>query len=278
MRHLDRVRLAPLIVIVAFYILHMAFNALNNLVLFQSSLYDPLIIATSGLLNATLQANVVMIVVLVGGVLMAWGKLRPPDLGLIWAGLPRAALLTLLIWLIVQGVLALVAATNGQPIALDATWTQFGAAPVLGALIGQLFGNALFEEIGYRGFMLPQAYLRLNIRQRWLRVIAALLVSQVLFTLMHVPSWIANGQDIQGILATAPRILALGIFFALFYLVTGNIFLSIGVHALGNRPTPLVATSGVDSSLIALLVSLFVLIGLWLWQRRSAPLESPTDT
>ncbi len=267
MPHFDRIRPAALIVIIAFFILHVVLNALNNLVLFQSSLYDPLTIATSGLINATLQANVLMLVILVGGVLMAWGKLCPPDFGLIWSGLPRAALLTVVIWLVIQGVLVLIAAANEQPITLDATWTQFGVAPVLGALIGQVFGNALFEEIGYRGFMLPQAYLRLNIRQRWLRVIAALLISQLLFALIHLPSWIANGQDI---LANAPRVMMLGIFFALFYLVTGNIFLSIGVHALGNRPTPLVAAPGVDSSLLVLAVSLIILIGLWLWQRRAA--------
>ncbi|MFN8450134.1 MAG: hypothetical protein U0521_16510 [Anaerolineae bacterium] len=48
MPHFDRIRPAALIVIIAFFILHVALNALNNLVLFQSSLYDPLTIATSG--------------------------------------------------------------------------------------------------------------------------------------------------------------------------------------------------------------------------------------
>lgn len=268
---LERSRPVSLVIIVAFWVLHIAFNALNNLVLFNTGIYDPLMSATAGLINATLQANLLMILVLIGGVLVVWAKQRPHDLGLIWSGLPRALGLTVLVWVLAQGALALTASLNGYPIAIAPAWSQLGVTVVLGMLLGQVFGNALFEEISYRGFMLPQMYHKLRVSPPWLRVLAALLVSQALFALIHVPSWIASGQDI---LANVPRIVMLGVFFALFYVVTGDIFLSIGVHALGNRPTALVATPGVDPSLITLAVAALVLLVLWLWRRRSARMNT----
>lgn len=246
-----------------FYAAHVALTLFINFVIFPGSLTDPLQNATGGLINATLQANLLNLILIVGIILLGLGRLRTHDLGLRWRNLPRAVLLTLLIWLLTQGILALLAAAEGQPLALHPRWTDPGLTILFGILIGQLFGNALYEEIAFRGFLLPQLYFKINLRPR---LLIALLISQALFALMHIPNRLLYGATWAEAINGLPMLMLLGIIFALFYLVTGDIFLSIGVHALGNAATPLFATSA-DPSLITILLSLTVLLALVTRQR-----------
>ncbi|MBZ0291973.1 MAG: CPBP family intramembrane metalloprotease [Anaerolineae bacterium] len=253
-------------VIGLFYIAHIALALFINFVIFPSGLTDPIQRATGGLINATLLANFINLALIVFGILVILGKQRARDLGLIWRHLPGALLLTLLIWLVAQAVLVLLALAQGQPLALHPNWNQRGTTIVLGVLIGQVFGNALYEEISFRGFLLPQLYFKINARPR---LLIALLISQALFALMHIPNRLAFGATLAEAVSNLPMLLLLGILFALFYLVTGSIFLSIGVHALGNAATPLFA-SGADPSLITYLVALVVLLILVARQRLTA--------
>ena len=84
---------------------------------------------------------------------------------------------------------------SGGPFDANPLWNR-GATVVTGALIAQLLGNALYEEITFRGFLLPQLYLKL---ERWqdrpaLRIACAVLLSVAMFALIHIPIRLWTGD------------------------------------------------------------------------------------
>ena len=104
-------------------------------------------------------------------------------------------------------------------------------------------GNALFEEIAYRGFLFPQLYLRLaGCGSARKRLGLALLISQGLFALSHIPNRIYLGMTPSEIALDLLMLLGWGTIYTLIYLRTDNLFIVVGIHALGNTPTTLFKT------------------------------------
>ena len=97
---------------------------------------------------------------------------------------------------------------------------------MFGELISQLFGNALFEEIVWRGFIFVQLFLLLKEREVRRALLKALLISQGLFALMHLPfqliAWGSTWATLSfWLLATG----IVGVIFAVVYIKTGNLYL-----------------------------------------------------
>ncbi|HVU10895.1 MAG TPA: CPBP family intramembrane glutamic endopeptidase, partial [Phototrophicaceae bacterium] len=149
-------------------------------------------------------------------------------------------------------------------VSISPEWANPGV--MIGMILTQILGNALFEEIAYRGFMFPQVYLRLSsLRDRpWGRLIVALLISQGLFALSHIPNRIYLGMSPSDIAADLVVLLLLGALFTLIYVRTDNLFIVVGVHALGNTPTVLFTTApfltGDGASIL-----IYTLVILWLF-------------
>ena len=125
--------------------------------------------------------------------------------------------------------------------------------------------NALIEEAGWRGFLLPQLYLRLSTRMDTRRrLILAMFGAQVLFALMHIPNRLLDQRlALDELLLSLAFVFVLGVFFAGIYLRTGNLFLAIGVHALFNTPTVLF-TPVLPSQVILGALTILVLVA---WPR-----------
>ena len=220
---------------------------------------------TEGSVYRILGLNALLIVGPVVGVLLWYEKLSLQDIGIVWRKLPFAILLWVGIWLLVQGI-ELVAGLLLQGNAeIDPAWSEDGLA-IIALLVGHLLGTALYEEMSFRGFLLRQCFLSLH---RWtknrqvLSAAVAILVSQLAFTLFHVPwklltqGWSASmAGELCGVLLT-------GIVYCLLYLRTDNLFLVMGIHALGNAPTSLIsATIGTPNLLL-----LFTVLICLLWPR-----------
>jgi membrane protease YdiL (CAAX protease family) len=225
----------------------------------------PVVDATGGLVEVTLLVNLAFVVVIVGGIILRFGDLRSRDIGLVRADLPLGIGITAGAWILVQvtGVAAL--ALQGESLALADSLIRVGILPVLGGFIGQVFGNALYEEVVYRAFLLPQLakkFTRLS-RSESPRTafLLALLASQVVFTLVHVPGRLAGGVEVGDlpVFLTAPFVL--GLLFTLVYARTGNLFVTIGLHALINDPVLLVDAGGVV--LVPLLLVVFAILVAW---------------
>ena len=89
--------------------------------------------------------------------------------------------------------------------------------------------TALWEETAFRGFLLPQLYLKLS-GHRWVRLWGALLLSQIVFAAAHIPAHVMI-RHLTGL--PLLRMLLLqgfaGILLGLLYLRTRNLWIAIGI-------------------------------------------------
>lgn len=250
--------------------------ATGSVFVFEAGLLHQAVAATGGLVNATLLCNAVALIVIVGGILLSIGRLKLKDVGLCAAKLPQAVIVTLALWAVVQLAELVIGLIQTGAVGFHEGWATRGPAAVIGNLIGQLFGNALFEEIAYRGFLLPQIYLKLC--RRWAgspgkALVVALLLSQGFFALTHIPIRLHQGTVADALPANLLATVAVGAFFCWVYLQTGNLLIAVGVHALINSPTPLLDAP--LSPQLAVFVAVVLMLLLWpLWVRRNTHLDS----
>lgn len=250
--------------LVAVLAVQVVLTAVINLVVFPSAwlravVFDPVRIVTGGLVTATLLVNLVLLAVVVGGLLVLVGGLRPRDLGLERRKLPVALAVTLGLWVTLQLVAAGASLYRTGEVAVSPTWGQFGVGLVLGALLAQVLGNALYEEILYRGVLLDQLVLKLRGR-RW-GLVLALVGSQTVFSLLHVPNRLYRGYPLDALLVSLGMLVLMGLLFALIYHRTGNLLVAVGIHSLVNAPTMLVASPVSGSYLVVILA--VVLVAVW---------------
>ncbi len=179
---------------------------------------------------------------------MLWwqvGKLSPGDLGLARSGLPRAVLWGLGFWVTAQLIALLV--RGGEAIPASALSGGLETTLPLGALLGQLLGNALCEELFFRGFVLVQVAALLQSRLDCSPTRALLLgvvVSSLLFALSHLPRDLKVDMSLARLLVLQGAWMSGGLVFAGIYVLSGNLFLPVVFHALTNVPLPLLEGFG----------------------------------
>ncbi len=228
--------------------------------------------ATGGIVDGTLVAGLTLQLIVVVGLLFGVARLRPQDLGLDPRRLLPALKLLVATWGAIQIVLLFLLPLCGQEIGINAHWTAGGWPRAVGEWLGQLLGNCPYEEVFFRGYLLPQCGL---LAMRWMprsrsrtQVAVALLLSQALFAVghvffnLHLPQgqWLLVAQFVFGIV------------FALVYLRTGNLFIAMGIHALLNNPAPLLEDPlpGPGASGSIVLVGSLVWFVILPWTKRPA--------
>ncbi|ELZ88317.1 abortive infection protein [Haloferax sulfurifontis ATCC BAA-897] len=231
------------------------------------SLTRSIVDATDGFVQPTLLLYLPVLLLVVGGVMLWVGRLRLRDLSLRRGDLRTGVVVTVGVWLLMQvvGIVALLWA--GEPIRLNDTWLTGGALAAIGALVAQLFGNALYEEVVFRAFLLNQfrhkLRRRLTTAPRW-SVLLALVASQAVFALIHVPSrLVGDGLTLGQLGPTLVLLFVWGTLLAVVYYRTGNLFVTIGIHAFMNAPTMLV---GPPDAGVLTAIALGALIAV-LWPR-----------
>ena len=225
--------------------------------------------ATGGLVQLTLLTYAVFLLVVVVGLVGWLGGLRPADLSLGRSALRTGVVGTVGIWLVLQVVGAASQVLAGQPVTVNDYWTTENALLVVGMLVAQLFGNALYEEIVFRAFLINQLRHKLARRYSGLtprRVfLAAIVTSQVVFALVHVPTRLMD-TPLAGIPGRLLVVFLIGVLLALVYYRTANLFVAIGIHAFVNTPTMVFGDPSVGS-LTALVLAVVLVVG-WPWAER----------
>jgi membrane protease YdiL (CAAX protease family) len=214
-------------------------------------------------------------VLLVGGGLFWLARVAPADIGLRASPMPAAASALVAVWLTVQATLVVIALSLGDGPRLAAGWLDLTEALAsIRAWIGQLAGVALLEEVAWRGFVLRQlaaGWFRGPPARRWA---FAILASSVLFAITHVPNLGLISQvpagDMPGELG---RIFLVSLVLSSVFVATGNLWFTIGVHALANEPLPLIGTAAEAAAVLTLAVAL-VFAGGWWWLARSRGREA----
>jgi membrane protease YdiL (CAAX protease family) len=222
-----------------------------------------LYVATGFFVRGTLVGGLFCLVV-VGGILYFAAGLRCSDIGWCWSTFSVGLLVTFILWAAMHVVVAILAAINGET-ALDPAWKQIGPIAIAGAFVGQLLGNALAEETVFRGFLLPQIYFKAAASTRGRAALAiALIGSSLLFAISHLPQRILvarlAGADL---LPDQVALFFFGLFHAATYVVTRNLFVAVGIHALINEPTSIFQSPNVDAN--RAIVSLLSLVLLIIW-------------
>jgi len=214
--------------------------------------FDRIVALTDGLVTYTLANTWVGILLTVGIVALWYGSLELEDIGVVPSKIPVAVAVTVGCWLIFTVAQVVVGLAVGD-LSLYSAWIDPGVTVTLGETIGYFFGNVIFEELAFRGFLMVQVYLLLD-GQWWqandlARMAAAVGGSSLLFTLFHVPALLLGGIGLDML----AFILLYAVLLCLVYVRTRNIFLAMGFHGLANFPVPLFAvveTTPVDFSLV----------------------------
>lgn len=226
-------RRAPLWVIAAVIALQPALAGFFELVVFRNHWTAPLFHATGGLIQGTLDANLPSLALVVGGLIFWLGRQLPQDVGWKAKNILPAAGLTVALWAIVNVAAVLYLLVTRRPLALDPSWTTPGPVVKLGSLLAQVFGNALYEETVYRGFLTVQLMLLFKRLGRLPAMLLAAVVVQAIFMAIHVPMLIVVDQHpLSGLWPDLVPIFIVGIILVAIYFLTANLFVSVGVHAL----------------------------------------------
>ena len=247
--------------------LYLTINLLVVFVLFPSGALGILSGPTAGLVSSTLLANTMMLAIVVGFLHLV-GGLSAGDLGLRSTHLPIALGITFALWLGVNLLQMAYALGKHIPVAVNPDWEKLGAPRMLGILLGQILGNALFEEIMFRGFLFQQIRLRLLRagRKPMTALMLGLGTSQAIFAAIHVPLRLKSGMALSALPTELALLFMLGVLLALLYWRTGNLFVAVGIHALSNAPL-LAVQEQVDLSTKGAIAAGASLIVMLLWPR-----------
>ena len=212
--------------------------------------------ATDGLVQHHLISSLIVFVAF-AIILKRFGKLSLVDIGFDHKQIRGALLFTLVIWLLAQSVHILSALMDSGDLQWHNKWNAGLTRPIV-FLLG-MFVVGLWEELFFRGFWVPQFYVRFQTRMSASQAaITAVIITQILFGVGHVFSDIGansiNSHTPERFFSTAMH----GVFFLGAWLATGNLLIAVGIHALGNAPTTVFA-SPLSSHGTIMLVSLLVL-------------------
>ncbi|MEM6473261.1 MAG: CPBP family intramembrane glutamic endopeptidase [Planctomycetota bacterium] len=278
-RSLFAVRSVGWKMVVLVVVVHVVLSTLMNFVVFPSEVLDVVEKLTFGLVNSTLQANLLYMLIMFPLIFVV-GGLKPGDVALAPAtGSESTTIWKGLIWTLVALALvhigSLIAIVcNAGPLQLSATiengfFNKSGLAST-GLMLGQVFGNASYEEILFRGFLLPQLLLLFKKRNRkwsWTKCFwLALFVSQFVFSIQHLPNLIyrSGSLDVIAICIDLVVLLVCGLVLAAVFLLTRNLYAAIGIHAIANYTPMLITMPIVGLQFLAY----FVVFVAYLWNRR----------
>ncbi len=215
-------------------------------------------LATHGLISLSTVAIWIEILLIGGGVIFCFGKLRPADLGISLRSFATSIPIALTLWAVIFFLIVCsevllegkVEFAIVQSYAIPSLVENFGSAP-------------LFEEIFYRGFLFTQIFLLLRSRRQFTdlkALVVAVTTSQMFFALNHIPVLVRAAVGPVDTLLFVLQIALMGAMFCALYLQTQNLFLCIWMHALINEPLMLIASSN-PPGLVVLCVILFAIVG-----------------
>ncbi|CAH1205851.1 hypothetical protein PAECIP111892_02783 [Paenibacillus auburnensis] len=249
-------------------IIQIIFSLSVNLIYFERGYYRTISDLTNGWIGGTLSANLIGLLVEVAVFLWAIVKVHPGELGLKKEKLLPGVMSFLLFWFAIHLINLGVNLFTGSRIVFNDNLTQY-PSDLIGGLLGQLFGNALLEEIVFRGFLFIQIFLLCSkIKRHSSRVTAALFISQTIFALMHIPNRIYSGYAGMEFVYDFIQLVIFGIMFCLLYLLTENLFFVVGVHSLMNEPLMLWYNDYINIIVLSSSVSLVCLLLLLKRKRR----------
>lgn len=246
-------------------------SVIGNLWFLPSGLWKPVWLYMDGLVHPTLLVSLFFVGIQVVVIIMLIGRYRPREIGLQISKLPAGLLWVVVVWVTLQATAVGVSFVSGGSPGIDDAWTRRGVGAICGVSLGQLFGNAFYEETVFRGFLFAQCIAftkRSAVGLTRTRLLGAMLLCAVLFAISHMPNRLMKDQYVSLVLVAGDQamLVAMGCFFCWSYFQTRNLFFVIGVHSLMNYPTMLIAMPGGGNLAKGESLALAVFLAL-LWSR-----------
>ncbi len=214
-------------------------------------------IRSYGFIQLTLMGSFLLFLILIPLIFrFSDSQLKIKDFGLSEEKFVEGVIFFLVFFSIFQGMNVILSYIQYGHFQFAMAWITKGYLFVLGSLIAQLFGNAFFEEIFYRGFLFPQFYKNLE-SKNWeekKRKNIAILMCQSIFSAIHIPVRIIQGSSIEDLIISLIALVLFGWIFVYIYLRTENIFVVIVIHAIWNAPISITeVTSEINFLILAIL-------------------------
>lgn len=216
---------------------------------------------TKGLVTETLILYLVMYFLFVYVMIIKNQKYKLANLGLNKTKLIKGIIFTLILYVVLQVYSALESYLTFGKFSVNKAMADW--VLVAGYYLELIFGVGLFEEVVFRGFLISQMFMRLKSKKsKTAKMFLALIISQFLFSIVHIPIRIANGVNYISILISLGTIFVIGMVFAILYVLTENLFICIGVHAIWDAAMNNVITI-YNSSYAFVIVGLFVFVTMY---------------
>jgi len=259
---LDNVKPAPLAAVVLFVVGHLLLKVWFFSTHYYTAVARPVAELTGGFVTPVSLAAVFQMALLVVGAMVLVGRLRWRDLGIHGRGFVNAVIVLLVVWGLIQLLVAANAFRDCCSLSVGPI-AATGGPIAAGRLLDAFWGSGFIEEVMYRGFLLPQVYLiaRAAGISASKALLLALIGTQIYFGLNHIPAATRMHMDFGRGAWYILHATLVGGLFAAMYLRTGNLFIAVGAHALVNNPAALFVT-GVDPALL-MLIAVSVLLLLW---------------
>jgi membrane protease YdiL (CAAX protease family) len=162
--------------------------------------------------------------------------------------------------------------TTNQPPKLETYITTFW----IGQFLTFTLGVALSEEVLYRGFFLGQFYQHIELENNDNRLGLALLTSQALFAIIHIPARVMTwGTQPDRLPLELFSLFGMGLAYAFIYLRTRSLVAAIVAHALVDLIVSLPGSPVLPKLLIFAALGLVTMAWPWLANPR-APLFRKT--
>ena len=255
------VKEAPILLLFLILFSDIAFNWLYVNVLKQA--FSIPSIYTNGLISPLHVLSMLKIAFIVGGIIFWIARFRLYHLGMAWKNIKMGILTTFFLWSMLQITQIIYNYLTQGRIGFLNDSNQEHLLLVLGTFAIYIISKALFDEITYRGLLLPQFHLKL---QRYLNLpdhvtlALALFVSQAFYIIIQLPILTSGDTTEISSALTFTSVFFLSILTALIYLRTKNLYIAIGLHTLWFNPAFLVTPSVPHTFVLVIFAIGFILL------------------
>jgi membrane protease YdiL (CAAX protease family) len=272
------VREAPMLLLLVVLLVDLLLNRLYILLLHYP--LDTLQDVTGGLIGPLVSLSFIKIAFIAIGLILWIGHFKPSELGLWILNVPTGLLATVFLWAFLQLSMMIAGLLSEGFVRFSSAMEGLEPLRGIGLLALYAVTKALFDEIVYRGLLIPQLHSKL---QRFIplnagmNLVLAVVISQLIYIIIQIPLMDFREGNEYHLTSAILSVVALSTLNSLIFLRTKNLYIAVGVHALWFNVTLFTETDFPPTIALAALVILFIVIYPMFPDRRTLLYAQPLE-